>query len=233
MTFNGTAATGQHAVAYYRVSTQRQGQSGLGLEAQRTAVLSFAQGRGLVIVAEFQEVETGTKKGTRPQLQAALAQCRRSGAVLVIARLDRLARNVRFIASLMESGVAFQAADMPDAQPLVLHIMSAVAEQQAARISLDTRAALAARRARGLPLGNPAALTPERRAAGAATMRRAAIEATRPAGTVAALLRDQGLSLRQIAQRLDAVGIPARRGGGWGPQQVSRLLERHAAIESK
>ncbi|WP_415814909.1 recombinase family protein, partial [Deinococcus marmoris] len=156
------------AVAYYRVSTAKQGQSGLGLEAQQAAVLAYARSKDLALTLEFTEVETGTRKRRRPQLETALAQTRRVGGVLLIAKLDRLARNVAVVATLMESGVRFVAVDMPEADNLTIHVMAAVAEREAQLISARTKAALAARKARGLKLGKPENLTPEARQAGAA-----------------------------------------------------------------
>lgn len=222
------AAAPTLAVAYYRVSTARQGQSGLGLEAQRAAVLAFAQGRELTVGAEFQEIETATRRGRRPRLAAALEHCRRTGAVLLIARLDRLARSVAFVSALMESGVPFVAVDMPNADRLTLHVVAAVAEQEARLISERTRAALAARKARGLTLGTPANLTPAARAAGAASSRAAAVAASRPAAAHAVTLRSQGRSLREIAQALEVAGFTTREGGPWHVEQVRRLLLRAA-----
>ncbi len=138
-------------VAYYRVSTDKQGQSGLGLDAQRHAVASYLSGRA-DIVAEFTEVESG-KKHDRPQLAAALAECRWRRAKLVIAKLDRLARNVYFISGLMESGVEFVAGDMPEANRLTLHILAAVAEHEREMISKRTKEALAVAKTRGTRLG--------------------------------------------------------------------------------
>ena len=132
-------------VTYLRVSTERQGQSGLGLEAQRAAVAAHVLGRGEV-VAEFVEVESG-KRSDRPELARALVEAKRAGAVLLIAKLDRLARNVAFIANLLESGVEVTAADMPEANRFLLHIMAAVAEQEGRAISERTRSALAAAKA--------------------------------------------------------------------------------------
>lgn len=139
-------------VAYYRVSTKRQGRSGLGLEAQQSAVAAFAKSTGGRIVAEFTEVETG-KRADRPQLAQAIARARAHRATLVIAKLDRLARNVAFTAALMESGVDFVACDNPHATRLTIHILAAVAEDEARRISERTKAALAAARRRGVALG--------------------------------------------------------------------------------
>src|SRR6185369_9410255 len=143
-------------IAYYRVSTERQGKSGLGLDAQRTAVLDYLNGGGWKLLGEFTEVETSKGRNAlacRPQLRAALEACRKQKATLLIAKLDRLARNVHFISGLMESGVEFVAVDMPQANRFVVHILAAVAEQEAEAISKRTKAALAAARARGTKLG--------------------------------------------------------------------------------
>src|SRR6516162_2201556 len=139
-------------VAYYRVSTAKQGVSGLGLEAQRTAVLDYLNGGRWKLVGEFKEVESGKDSG-RPALAKALAACRVHNATLIIAKLDRLARNVAFISNLMEAGVEFVAVDFPQANRLTVHILAAVAEHEAAMISARTKAALAAARARGVKLG--------------------------------------------------------------------------------
>src|SRR5438309_5478229 len=142
-------------IAYYRVSTDKQGESGLGLEAQQEAVRRVA--RNVVVLAEFTEVETAKKSNTsnRPELQAAIEEAKRRSATLLIAKLDRLARNVYFISGLMESGVDFVAVDMPHANRLTIHILAAVAEHEREMISQRTRAALAAKKARGFTLGCP------------------------------------------------------------------------------
>lgn len=212
------------AVAYYRVSTQKQGQSGLGLEAQRASVKAYAEAQGLSVAHEFTEVESGRKKN-RPQLQAALEQCRRTGARLLIAKLDRLARNVAFISTLMESGVDFTAVDMPEADRLTLHVMAAVAEREAELISSRTRAALAARKARGLSLGTNN-LTPENRAKGPEAMKEAARQATRQATAFAQTLRKQGATLSSIATTLNESGFTTRTGAQWSAMQVKRILDR-------
>src|SRR3954470_682484 len=139
-------------VAYYRVSTDKQGRSGLGLDAQREAVRAFLDGKGWPPVAEFVEVESGKRKD-RPKLTEAMAACRLYGATLVIAKLDRLARNVAFVSALMESGVEFVAADFPQANRLTIHILAAVAEHEAEMVSKRTKDALAAAKARGQRLG--------------------------------------------------------------------------------
>src|SRR5713226_8632785 len=141
-------------IAYLRVSTDKQGQSGLGIEAQRKAVTDYLDGGNWQLLAEHVEVESG-KRSDRPQLQAALAHAKATGATIVIAKLDRLARNVAFISNLMESGVDFVAADMPMANRLTVHVLAAVAEHEQEMISQRTKAALAAAKVRGVKLGNP------------------------------------------------------------------------------
>lgn len=165
-------------IAYYRVSTDRQGASGLGLDAQRQAVAGFV-GTGQ-LVAEFTEIESGRRHTNRPQLLGALAECRKRRAVLLIARLDRLARNVAFISALMENGTDFIACDMPTATRLTIHILAAVAEHEREMISKRTKAALVEAKRRGMKLGNP-------RIEQAQAVARTAAHATRPAPEVAAL----------------------------------------------
>src|SRR5579862_7716530 len=133
-------------IAYYRVSTEKQGQSGLGLDAQRKAVADYLNGGQWALLAEYTEVESG-KRADRPQLLAALAHAKATGATLIVAKLDRLSRNVAFIAALMESGVEFTAADMPMANRLTVHVLAAVAEHEREAISARTKAALAAAKA--------------------------------------------------------------------------------------
>lgn len=142
-------------VAYYRVSTQKQGNSGLGLDAQRKAVHNYARSAGCNVIAEYEEIESGKGHINRPQLQSALEYCELTGAKLVIAKLDRLSRNVAFLANLMESGVKFIACDNPQANELTIHILAAVAEAERKAISERTKSALAAAKARGTVLGNP------------------------------------------------------------------------------
>src|SRR6266849_5970515 len=144
----------REAVAYFRVSTQRQAASGLGLEAQRESVTTYAKAAGLGVVVEFVETETGTNKKARPQLAKALKEAKARRAVLLIAKIDRLARNVRFVAELMEAKVDFVAVDMPDANRLTVHIIAALAEHEARLISVRTKDALGAAKRRGVCLGN-------------------------------------------------------------------------------
>lgn len=217
-------------VTYLRVSTERQGQSGLGLEAQRKAVSDYVSGKG-EIAAEFVEVESG-KRADRPQLSRALAEAKRLGAVLLIAKLDRLARNVAFIANLLESGVEIAAADMPQANRFLLHVMAAVAEHEAQAISDRTRAALAAAKARGVALGWS---IPRRREEQRQAARRGAevriAKADRHAETVRPLieqLKGQGMALRQIATELNARNVKTARGGAWHAMTVRNVLQRAA-----
>lgn len=209
-----------HYIAYYRVSTDKQGKSGLGLDAQRAAVAGHLAGRG-DLLAEFTEVESG-KKSDRPQLAEALAQCRRRKATLIIAKLDRLARNVAFIANLMESGVEFVACDMPNANRLTLHILAAVAEHEREMISTRTKDALAAAKARGIRLGNPRPA--ESAARGRQTI--AAQLATHRARVrpLAEEMRAGGLSLRAIAGELNRRSIPTAHGRRWEAATVRGLL---------
>lgn len=214
------------AIAYYRVSTAKQKASGLGLEAQQSAVLSFANARGLNLIEEFTEIETGTRKRHRPELVEALAKAKKMGAVLLIAKLDRLARNVVFIGTLMESGVRFIAVDMPEVDNLTIHVMAAVAEREAQLISARTKAALAAAKARGKKLGSPQNLTPEARQKGSDSVRNAAKAAERTTVGYVRLLRETGLSYAKIAERLNAEGHTTRQGKAFHPMQVSRMLSR-------
>ena len=220
-------------ITYLRVSTDRQGKSGLGLEAQRKAVLDYVAGKGQ-IAAEFVEVESG-KRDDRPQLARALAEAKRLGAVLLIAKLDRLARNVAFIANLLESGADIAAADMPEANRFLLHVMAAVAEHEAQAISDRTRAALAAASARGVKLGWS---MPQRAAEQLAASRKGAAKNTAKADQHAAnvlpiiqQIEAGGASLRQMAAVLNERGIKTARGGLWYAATVNNILARQQAAE--
>lgn len=215
-------------IAYYRVSTVKQGQSGLGLDAQQAAVMSYLNGGNWVLTKEFTEVESG-KRNDRPQLAAALAACKLYKATLVIAKLDRLARNVHFISGLMDSGVEFVAVDMPYANRLTLHIMAAMAEHEAAMISTRTKAALQAAKARGTKLGgNRGHLSPATRrkahANSLATRQKAASERLAQVQPIVEQARSLGYSsLRAIADYLNQQGVPTARGKKWSPMQIGRL----------
>ncbi len=215
-------------IAYYRVSTDRQGRSGLGLEAQRESVRRFAGSSP--IHAEYTEIESG-RKADRPQLAAALAHAKKTGAVLLIAKLDRLARNVHFISGLLESKVAFRCADMPEADVTFLQMMAVFAEFEARKISERTTAALAALKARGAKLGSP---SPERgaRVAGQISHDKAMQHARRIAPIVADVRATGAQSLRAIAAGLQARNVATPWGGSqWHPQQVSSLLARLEVAE--
>lgn len=222
-------------VSYLRVSTQRQGSSGLGLEAQRAAVEEFCARNGLKLSREFQEIETGTGKRDRPVLREALGYAKRSKAVLLIAKLDRLARNVAFIANLMESGVDFRACDLPEANRLLLHIMAAVAEAEAKAISDRTIAALKVAKERGTPLGamNPASrnLTPDASLRGAQTTSTKARKAFAALLPLIIQLRAQGQSLARIAERLNSDGHRTQQGAVFTAVQIKRILDRAKEIQ--
>src|SRR6266436_2260624 len=211
-------------VAYFRVSTDRQGRSGLGLEAQREAVESYLNGGRWALVAEFTEIESG-KRNDRPELEKALAACKKQKAKLVIAKLDRLSRNLAFIATLMDSGVEFTAVDNPHANKLTVHILAAVAQHEREMIGQRTRDALQAAKARGKKLGNPKLAEARKRA-----IQGNRSSAARYAANVLPVIREiqaSGVkSLRGVARALAARGVATARGGAWTPVQVSDILRR-------
>lgn len=229
----------QVIVAYYRVSTKQQGESGLGLEGQQAAVENYAGQAGARIIATYLEVESG-KLADRPELTKALAHARRSKATLVVAKLDRLARNVAFLSALMDSTVPFVACDNPHANRLTLHILAAVAEAEAKAISDRTKAALAAAKARGTQLGSARPGhwhgRESARLAGLAKGRETALHvrqrrAQEAYADILPLMRQQreaGLSLAAIADRLNRDGHCTRRGKLWNATQVDRVLARGA-----
>jgi DNA invertase Pin-like site-specific DNA recombinase len=209
---------------YYRVSTQKQGNSGLGLDAQRAAVQAFVQ-EPSQLVGEFVEIESG-KKNHRPQLLAAIAEARRVGATLLIAKLDRLSRNAGFIFALRDSGVDFVCCDMPDANTLTVGLFAVIAQHERETISKRTKDALAAKKARGAELGSPQNFTTAVIAQGQQAMQRNAREhqANRQAAQLAELLRAKGQTLWQIAATLNAAGYRTRRGKEFQATTVQRLL---------
>lgn len=211
------------AIAYYRVSTDRQGKSGLGLEAQADAVSNFAKGEGYEVVAIFTETESG-KKSQRPELLAALAQCRKERATLVIAKLDRLSRNVAFISNLMESRVDFKAVDNPHANRLMVHLLAAFAEHEREQISTRTKDALAAAKRRGVQLGKHGKeiLSQENATAAVefAARLRPTIEHLQAAGFT---------TVRAIRDELNRQQIPTYRAGSkWHIPNVHAVLKRLA-----
>lgn len=221
-------------VAYLRVSTQQQGRSGLGLDAQRAAVVAFSASHGFTIVAEFVEVETG--KGAdaldrRPQLVAALARAKREKCAVTVAKLDRLSRDVAFIAGLMSRAVPFIVADMgEDVDPFLLHLYAALAEKERNLISERTRAALAQRKAHGAVLGNRTNLA-HARELGRATLRQAADTFASNAAPIIRDIQAAGVTtLAAIADALNARGVATARGGRWYPATVRAAMTRTASL---
>lgn len=216
-------------IAYYRVSTDRQGKSGLGLDAQKKAVDDYLNGGPWQLVGEFTEIESG-KRSDRPELEKALDVCRRQKAKLVIAKLDRLSRNLAFIATLMESSVEFVAVDNPHASKLTVHILAAVAQHEREMISERTKAALQAAKARGKRLGNPKLSKAAARgtAAGKAA-------ANQFAANVLPVIRDieaSGvISHNAIAAKLNERRVKTARGGRWSHVQVGMILARMPVAE--
>jgi DNA invertase Pin-like site-specific DNA recombinase len=211
-------------VAYFRVSTDRQGKSGLGLEAQREAVMNYLNGGSWTLAAEYVEVESG-KHSERPQLMAALAACKKHRAKLVIAKLDRLSRNLAFIAALMDSGVEFVAVDNPHANKLTVHILAAVAQHEREMISQRTKDALQAAKARGKRLGNPRLAEARGKAIAASTAAADAFAAN--VLPIIQQIQDSGISsFRGVAKALTARGVKTARGGQWSAAQVSDIVNR-------
>lgn len=206
-------------ISYLRVSTTKQGHSGLGIEAQRAAVEAYLASVGGELLDEFVEVESGSKKA-RPLLVQSIAQSRKCGATLLIAKLDRLARNVAFISSLMESGVEFVAADAPYANKLMLHILSAFAEYEREQISQRTKDALKAAKARGVRLGTNGSVLARQNREEAIS----AAEAIRPA--VEEAVRCGCRTLASIAFALNQAGLRTRQGAAWSPGTAHRLVQR-------
>ena len=218
------------AIAYYRVSTQRQGRSGLGIEAQRSAVQRFAEAEGIAIIAEHVEAESG--KGSdalvrRPKLKAALDNARQARCPVIVAKLDRLSRDVAFISSLMAQRVPFLVAELgADADPFMLHLYAALAEKERRLIAERTKAALTARKTKGARLGNPTN-APEAAALGREVL---VSEADRFAANVLPVIRSIQatgvIGLAGIAAALNARGIPTSRGGRWHVSTVMNVLRR-------
>ena len=218
-------------VTYYRVSTAKQGRSGLGLGAQRTAIATFCHSRDCQPLGEYVEVESG-KRDDRPELAKALHHAKVTGSTLVIAKLDRLSRNLAFLAQLQDAGTKFIAADMPEANELTIHIMAAMAQAERKAISKRTVEALAEAKAKGTKLGNPMgakAFGNARGNAAAVTAIKAKAQslATDIAPIIEAIRGEGHTSLRAIAGELNARGIITARGGKWAAQSVSDAIRRH------
>ena len=218
-------------VSYLRVSTDKQERSGLGLEAQRKAVTDYLNGGSWKLVAEYVETESG-KNNDRPKLQAAMHQAKVTGATLVVAKLDRLSRNVAFIAALQDAKVPFVCADMPEANEMTIHIFAAMAQHERKRIAERTSAALQAKKANGAKLGNPNGAAALRRAGkgNAASVEASKLSADKRATDIAPIIEDiraAGVdTLLGIAAELNAREILTPRGGQWHPTSVKRLIER-------
>jgi DNA invertase Pin-like site-specific DNA recombinase len=214
-------------VAYYRVSTAKQGRSGLGLEAQKAAVLDFLNGGSWKLLGEFTEVESGKRTSNRPELARAMEQCRMTGAKLVIAKLDRLSRDAHFLLGLQRGAIGFVAADMPQANELTVGILAVVAQAERKAISERTKDALAASKARGKKLGGYRGAPPPNTLLGTAARVAKADEFAKRVGPTIAEMKDSGLSLQQIAAELTARSVLTPRGGdAWTATGVRRVLMR-------
>jgi DNA invertase Pin-like site-specific DNA recombinase len=212
-------------VAYYRVSTERQGRSGLGLEAQRQTAQDFLRSTDGTVAHEFVEVQSG-KDDTRPKLTEALKLCKLTRSTLLVAKLDRLSRNVAFLAALQESGARFVCADNPQATELVVHVLAAVAQAERKAISERTKLALAAAKRRGVKLGNPKLRPGTRAAARIATLAAQKASKARAEDLRGVVMdaRSKGYhSLRAIAAYLNQLGVTTARGCQWVPAAVARL----------
>jgi DNA invertase Pin-like site-specific DNA recombinase len=215
-------------IAYYRVSRKEQGISGLGLSAQRTSVTNFVKNQEGIIIQEFTEIETGTNKRERIEIHRAIELAKIEGAILVIAKLDRLSRNVNFVSSLMDAGIEFVAVDMPSANHFTIHIFSALAEQEARLISSRTRLALAELQKKGIVLGNPMNLNDEARAKGTQKVKENAInnDRNRQAQSVIMSCKEKGMSYRQIAEYLNQLNFKTRYGNQFMAPTVHQLYNR-------
>jgi DNA invertase Pin-like site-specific DNA recombinase len=228
-------------VLYFRVSTKKQGESGLGLEAQKTAVARFLASEHGNVLAEFIEIESG-KKANRPQLAKAIAMCKETGATLIVAKLDRLARNVAFTSALMDSGIEFVACDMPYASRLTIHILAAIAEDEARRTSQRTKAALAELKAQGVPLGSNrpghwdqiaekhgrdmrgwGGMDPEKKGAILHDRFRETYKDVLP---LIETLLEMHKTVSEIAQSLNARGLKTSQGARWTSSAVSRVVSK-------
>jgi len=218
----------QKFVGYYRVSTRRQGASGLGLEAQKATVQQYLSQVGGIELEAFVEVESGKNAVNRPQLQAALQRCKQTRATLLVAKLDRLSRNAAFLLNLKEAGVEFRALDIPDANTLTLGIMATLAQHERELISKRTREALAARRARGQQLGTPRDLSAyakrASRLAGQVNHSKALARAQEVAPAIAEARSAGCASLRTIAAYLNEREITTPRGKAWTATAVANTL---------
>jgi len=215
-------------VSYYRVSRKEQGISGLGLSAQKSSVVKYVESQDGVIIQEFTEIETGTNKRERIEIHKAIQMAKNENAVLVIAKLDRLARNVSFVSSLMDAGIEFLAVDMPSANNFTIHIFSALAEQEAKLIGSRTRLALAELRKSGVTLGNPKNLNSDARAKGIQKIKENAInnDRNRQAQSVIISCKERGMSYREIAKYLNDLNFKTRYGNQFLAPTVYQLYNK-------
>ena len=215
-------------IAYYRVSRKEQGISGLGLSAQKSSVQKYVIGQDGIILNEFTEIETGTNKRERVEIHKAIQVAKNENAVLIIAKLDRLARNVNFVSSLMDAGIEFLAVDMPSANNFTIHIFSALAEQEAMLISTRTKQALAELKKSGVTLGNPKNLTDEARAKGINAIRENAVnnDRNRQAQSVIISCKEKGMSYRKIADYLNQLNFKTRYGNRFLAPTVHQLHKK-------
>lgn len=215
-------------IAYYRVSRKVQGVSGLGLSAQKSSVEKYVTGQDGNILNEYTEIETGTNKRDRVEIHKAIQQAKNEGAILVIAKLDRLARNVSFVSSLMDAGVEFVAVDMPSANHFTIHIFSALAQQEASMISSRTKLALAELKKKGVKLGNPKNLTSDARNKGVQTIKENAQnnDRNRQAQSIINNCKEKGMTYRQIADYLNELNFKTRYGKQFLASSVHQLYRR-------
>jgi DNA invertase Pin-like site-specific DNA recombinase len=214
-------------IAYYRVSTKEQGKSGLGIDAQKTSVHSFAKD---AILAEFTEVESG-KNDNRTELKKAIQLAQTTNSTLIIAKIDRLSRNLTFISNLMDSKVKFLAVDMPEANEFTIHIFAALAQQERKVISTRTKSALAEKKKQGVKLGKPENFTNYARLKGNAvcTEKSRANENNKKAGAMAKLLFNNGLNFSQIANELNKNGFKTAKNSTFQAIQVQRIMQKFTA----
>ncbi len=215
-------------IAYYRVSRKVQGISGLGLSAQKSSVEKYVTGQDGTILMEYTEIETGTNKRDRVEIHKAIQQAKNEGAILVIAKLDRLARNVSFVSSLMDAGIEFVAVDMPSANHFTIHIFSALAEQEAKLISTRTKQALAELKKKGVKLGSPKNLTNDARNKGVQTIKENALnnDRNRQAQSIISNCKEKGMTYRQIADYLNELNFKTRYGKQFLASSVHQLYNR-------
>ena len=213
-------------IAYYRVSTKKQGVSGLGLEAQKDAIHKYIAPENIFM--EFTEIETGTNKKKRPILKQALNECKKNNATLLIAKLDRLARNVSFVSSLMDSKIKFKAVDFPEANELTIHILSAISQHEAEIISKRIKDALAVKKRKGEKMGSPENLTIEARLLGVETIKRNALENENNSKAIAFIKKSLSSfeTLKKLADELNNAQFKTSKGKIFTPMQVKRLIDK-------